>query len=341
MRFHLKEQLRFEVHEASQVSEARSVAVELSNRLGFGDTESGKVALAVTEAGTNLVKHASHGELLIRGLEQRSNPGVEVLALDRGPGISDVTRALRDGYSTAGSQGTGLGALSRVADQFDLYSLPGKGTVVWLMVRGRRQPSSTTPVLDIGVVCQPKDGEEVSGDQWGCAAAEHRRVLAVVDGLGHGPDAHKAARTAVEALARNAAHGPGAIVQGMHEASRSTRGSAAGVCELDPRQAACRFAGIGNVACAVVTGSETRHLLSHSGIVGHSVRKIQEFAAPWPPGGLLVMHSDGVASHWDLGAYPGLSVRHPALIAAVLYRDFSRGRDDVTVVVARQRSVQP
>jgi hypothetical protein len=97
---------------------------------------------------------------------------------------------------------------------------------------------------------------------------------------------------------------------------------------------------VGNVACAVVAGAATRHLVSHSGIVGHSMRKVQEFAAPWPSGALLVMHSDGVASHWDLGAYPGLSARHPAVIAAVLYRDFWRRRDDVTVVAARQHRVQ-
>lgn len=337
----MNNQLRCEVFEASQVSEARSLAVALAYRLGFGHAEAGKVALAVTEAGTNLVKHATHGELLMRGIGQRANPGVEVLAIDRGPGIADVARALSDGYSTAGSAGNGLGALSRVADRFDLYSSPGKGTVVWLALCGRKECRQAGSVLDVGVVCQPKDGEETSGDQWGCAAAEHRHVLAVVDGLGHGPDAHKAARTAIEALGRNAAHGPGAIVQSMHEASRPTRGSAAGVCELDPRRAVCRFAGVGNVACAVVTGAATRHLVSHAGIVGHSVRKVHEFAAPWPSGALVVMHSDGIASHWDLGAYPGLSARHPAVIAAVLYRDFSRRRDDVAVVAARQRRMEP
>jgi anti-sigma regulatory factor (Ser/Thr protein kinase) len=341
MRFVVKDQLRCEVHEPSQVLAARSAAVELAHRMGFGHTDSGKVALAVTEAGTNLVKHASHGELLMRGIGHAGDPGVEVLAIDRGPGIQDVARALRDGYSTAGSAGNGLGALSRIADQFDLYSLPGKGTVVWLTLWGGRTGNQEASVLDLGVVCQPRNGEDASGDQWGCASAEHRHVLAVVDGLGHGPDANKAARAAIEALGRNAAHGPGAVIQSMHEASRPTRGSAAGVCELDPRQAMCRFAGVGNIACVVVTGAATRHLVSHSGIVGHSVRKVQEFAAPWPSGSLLVMHSDGVASHWDLGAYPGLSARHPAVIAAVLYRDHSRGRDDVTVVVARQRSVRP
>jgi len=337
----LSGQLRFEVVEASQVAQARSVAVGLAQRLGFGEADAGKVALAVTEAGTNLVKHAALGELLIRAIDQRSNPGVEVLAVDQGPGISDVSWALRDGSSTAGSAGTGLGALSRIADQFDVHSLPGKGTVVWLTLQRRREPNPMAHTLDIGAVCQPKDGEEVSGDQWGCALAGHKHVLAVVDGLGHGPDAHRAARTAIEALPGSASRGPAAVVQSMHEVSRPTRGSAAGVCELDPHQGLCRFAGVGNIACAVVTDAATRRLVSHNGIVGQSVRKIQEFDAQWPRGALLVMHSDGVASHWDLRSYPGLIARHPAVIAAVLYRDFSRRRDDTTVIAARLRSMQP
>ncbi len=64
-------------------------------------------------------------------------------------------------------------------------------------------------------------------------------------------------------------------------------------------------------------------------------RKFQEFAYPFPKGATLVMHSDGLISRWTLDAYPGLAAHDPALVAGVLYRDFQRGRDDVTVLVAR------
>ena len=65
------------------------------------------------------------------------------------------------------------------------------------------------------------------------------------------------------------------------------------------------------------------------------MRKVQEFVLPWNAGAMLIMQSDGLASRWDLEQYPGLIGCHPALIAAVLYRDYTRGRDDVAVLVAR------
>ena len=70
-------------------------------------------------------------------------------------------------------------------------------------------------------------------------------------------------------------------------------------------------------------------------MVGHLVLRVQSLAANCPSGSFVVLHSDGLKSRWDLSLYPGLSVRHPALIAAVLYRDFARDHDDVTVFVVR------
>jgi len=336
----LYSQLRFEIHESTQVPEARRMASELATRLGFSEVESGEVALAVTEAGTNLVKHAQQGELLVRAIQQGDSAGVEMLALDHGPGIADVAQSLRDGFSTAGSPGTGLGALSRIADQFDIYSLPGKGTVLRAALWGG-EAKRVAAGLEIGVVCQPKEGEEVSGDDWGLSEQPRKYTIGVADGLGHGPDAHRAARTAIQTLLRHPAAGPAAVLESMHNATRGTRGAAVAVCELDLSQQLCRFAGVGNIGCAVIVDAKARHMVSHNGIVGHSIRKIQEFSAPWPDHAILVMHSDGLATQWDVAAYPGLSARHPALIAAVLYRDFSRQRDDVTVLVAKQRSAAP
>jgi len=85
-----------------------------------------------------------------------------------------------------------------------------------------------------------------------------------------------------------------------------------------------------------VSQGTIRHAVSHNGTLGHGARQIRGYQFPWPAGALFVMHSDGLLSHWQLSDYPGLIQRHPALIAAVLYRDFSRGRDDVTVVVGRE-----
>jgi hypothetical protein len=95
------------------------------------------------------------------------------------------------------------------------------------------------------------------------------------------------------------------------------------------------FAGVGNIAGTMIMTDTRQHLMSYNGIVGHQMQKLHTLTYPWSDNALLVLHSDGLATHWDLKAYPGLAGRHPSLIAGVLYRDFRRDRDDVTVVVVR------
>src|SRR5262245_38968592 len=116
------------VPESSQVGEARRAAVALADGLGFGEADAGKVALVVTEAASNLVKHGGGGELLLGVLERDGVAGIEVLALDRGPGMADLGRCLRDGYSTAGTRGTGLGAIARLSSGFEVHSADRRGT---------------------------------------------------------------------------------------------------------------------------------------------------------------------------------------------------------------------
>ena len=99
-----------------------------------------------------------------------------------------------------------------------------------------------------------------------------------------------------------------------------------------------RYAGLGNIAASIVSPRESKSLISYNGIAGHEARKIQEFGYEWPADALLVVHSDGLSARWDLSRYPGLAVRDPSVVAGVLYRDFSRGRDDALVVVVRAAS---
>ncbi len=129
-RFSMTEQFIFAVTEASQVAEVRRQVVALASKLGFNQTDVGKAAIVATEAATNLAKHAVQGEVVVRLLEDQDRSGIEILALDKGPGMVNVAQSLRDGYSTAGSPGTGMGAMRRLARSFDLHSDPTKGTAV-------------------------------------------------------------------------------------------------------------------------------------------------------------------------------------------------------------------
>jgi hypothetical protein len=131
---------------------------------------------------------------------------------------------------------------------------------------------------------------------------------------------------------------PRGRVAAAHAGLRSTRGGALAVADVDLGRGLVRFCGLGNISAAIVANGVVRRLVSQNGTAGHSAARIDEFSYPWPSGGLLVLHSDGLGTHWDLDRYPGLARRHPGLIAGVLYRDFTRGRDDATVIVARESS---
>ncbi len=327
----------FTIADQSQPGHARRAGSELAARLGFDPTEAGRVELAVTELATNLLRHAGEGEVLLRPLEEAGSRGLEVLALDRGPGIPNVAESLRDGYSTGGTPGTGLGAVRRLSARFDIYSVTRQGTAVLAQFWGGQIPEARSGRrLDVGAVCLPRAGEAVSGDDWVAERSGAHDVIAVVDGLGHGPLAAEASCTATRLVSQHAGAGPRSSVTAVHAGLRSTRGGAVAVAAVDLGRNLVRFCGLGNVGAAVVAGDRIRRLVSHDGTAGHTAARIDEFTYPWWPGGLLILHSDGLASHWDLDRYPGLSRRHPSLVAGVLYRDFTRKRDDVTVVVARE-----
>ncbi|PQP01858.1 serine/threonine protein kinase [Massilia phosphatilytica] len=334
----LSPQLNFAITHASDVAAARRAGQKLADALGFDDVKAGRLAIIITEAATNILKHAGEGTVTIMRTQSGvAMPGVDVVAIDNGPGIADLDFALRDGVSTAGTAGTGLGALRRQADEFDAWTQHGRGSAFFMRIwRGATPPEPCG--IEVGALCMPLAGEEECGDGWGVTCDLDGATLLGVDGLGHGPEAAKAAHGAIEALEKRPAAAPGAVVQTAHELLRITRGAALSVARIDYRSDEVRFAGIGNVSAIVHDGLARRALVSHNGIVGHNMRKVQEFAVPFPPGALCVLASDGIQTQWDLGAYPGLHMHVPALVAAVLMRDFIRRRDDAMVLVARRRT---
>lgn len=339
---HLPMHLR--VDEASHVGTARRLAAALCRELGFGETRAGETALVVTELATNLVKHTGGvgGSLIFRPLQAGDGGGgLDILALDQGPGISNIAESLRDGYSTAGSPGTGLGAIRRLSAEFDLHSAPGKGAAVFSRLWQGAPPSAAPGALMVGAVCLPVRGEDVCGDAWAMKAGPASTLFMLADGLGHGPDAAEAANLAVAIFQKHAPASPAQLVEILHAGLKSTRGAVLAVAELLPGQGLLRFAGVGNIAGLILDGPNTRNLVSYNGTAGVEVRKIHEFSYPWPSGGTLLLHSDGIDTHWNLQDYPGLARKHPALVAGVLFRDHQRARDDSTVLVIKDTKSQP
>jgi len=319
---------------ASDAAAARRAGQKLADALGFNETRAGQLALIITEAATNILKHAGEGAIHVGPAQSASGVGVDVLAMDKGPGIADLAYSLIDGVSTAGTSGTGLGALRRLSDEFDVYSEHGKGSAFFMRL-WREVPPPEHCGLEVGALWTPMAGEDACGDGWAVSCGHDGASLLVADGLGHGPEAERAANAAIGALEQRPGAEAGALMHAANEALRITRGAALATARLDYGRDELRFAGVGNIAGCVIDGAR-RALVSHNGIVGHNMRKVQEFALPFPPEALCILHSDGIQTQWDLKRYPGLEGRSPALIAAILMRDYIRRRDDALVLVVKR-----
>lgn len=332
--------VRCTIQDLSQVGESRRIGQELAVKLAFSDTQAGKLAIVVTELANNIIKHATEGELLFRPLESTGQlVGLEVLALDTGRGMPDLAQSQTDGYSTAGSPGTGLGAIKRLADDFAIFSAPGKGTAVVSRVYANAPVAAATGNdYHIGAVCVEKPGEPISGDGWVVARRDGVIVAMVVDGLGHGVSAAEAANEAIRALTASTLREPAQLVELIHAALQKTRGAAVAVAALDPRNDNVRYAGLGNIGATIVSasGGRNRSLISQNGTAGVEARRIQEYKYPWERGSVLIMHSDGI-KQWSLEAYAGALRYDPAVIVGLLYRDFRRGTDDIAVLAVTDR----
>ncbi|WP_225580632.1 ATP-binding protein [Pseudomonas sp. PDM16] len=309
-------------HEA-HADAVRRLVVRHANQVCDDESVIGRLTVVVQEMARNLVLHAQGGEIIYYQDGER----LELLAVDRGPGMADVARCLADSYSTTGTMGAGLGAISRLSDRFDIYSQPGQGTVVFAQFR--LMPIQS-PLISAGI-STPYPGEELCGDAW---AVRANRVL-VCDGLGHGHAANAASTKARDLFLEHDLNlSLETLLERLHRVLMSTRGGAVALAEVVPEQALIRFCGMGNIAGTLHEG-RSRSMVSGNGTVGYKIGRIQSFSYPWSPATVMMLASDGINTRHDLSAYPGLTGRNPAIIAAVIHRDFRRHNDDATVVVMK------
>jgi anti-sigma regulatory factor (Ser/Thr protein kinase) len=317
------------VDESSRIPEARNAARDIARTLGFDKEAVERAAIVATEACTNLLKHAGGGVIL---LTANNSLGIELLALDSGPGMSNLRECLVDGYSTTGTPGNGLGAISRLSAFSDAYSQPGRGTVIFALLANHPTPARIAPRV-CGLQA-PKPGQTVCGDAWGYKHGDKGDTLILADGLGHGPDAAAAACCALEIFFKHPEASLKELLESIHLGLRHTRGAAVSVAALNGDRNTVEFAGLGNVAGFVCERDGTRRqMVTMNGTAGGDGRAVfREFSYPWAKGAAIVMHSDGLSSHWNLNDYAGLISSGPALISGVLFRDFRRSTDDATVV---------
>jgi len=325
---------RISVVEESQVGVARRYVAEICARFSSDEIFCAKAAIVVTEIARNVVRHGKGGEIIVRQILTLGASGLELLALDQGPGLRDFAECLRDGFSTAGTEGSGLGAINRLSDRLEVFSRPGRGTVIW----ARLHPAGTPTMahaFETGGVSVAVEHEKLCGDGWEVLETGGVLRAMVVDGLGHGPFAEQASREAMAVFRSQASTGVAPTLKLIDQALIKTRGAAAAIMELSPRKRQVTAAGVGNVSMRLLQNGRSKSFGCDNGTLGAGVKRITEFRHPWVDGSVLVMHSDGIKARWSLDDYPGIIRRHPGVVAGLLYRDFQREGDDATVIVVR------
>jgi anti-sigma regulatory factor (Ser/Thr protein kinase) len=350
----LREINSIEIGHEAQVGTARRAVHTFAKKLGFGETELAEIDIVVQEIGTNAVSYSKVGGWLHFTTALGAEPGLELFYCDTGPGIYNMDRAIRDGVSTNGTLGAGLGAIRRLMDDFEIYSTVqqtgrltlgqqrrtshGTALLARKWAAGRDAPEHAPDREEarrFGVWSRPHPQERVNGDAYCILRRAGRTLLAVTDGLGHGQGAKESADVARDVLDEWMGERPDELLLGVHDALRATRGAVMGITVIDHDAEVFQYAGVGNIAVRVFGTPERVAPISANGTLGLRLSSIRLWQHPWAEGATVLMMSDGLSESWDIHSYPGLLKRSPQLMAGILMRDYARNEDDATVLVAR------
>lgn len=324
------------VAQSVEVAPAGEAARGFARVLGFGSTECEEIALAVTELAANLVRHASGGTIVLSQVEDATRRGMQIESEDHGPGIPDVEQAVTDGYSTSGGLGIGLGTINRLMDDLEFYSRPQTGLRIvcqrWLRPR---TSALSARGLAFGVATRayrllPENGDAFVIRQW-----EGQALVGVIDGLGHGQFAQRAAQTARQYIEHHFDQPLDGIFRGVGRACRATRGVVMALTRFDLARKTLTAASIGNVEMRLIGSPDRFNLIVRRGVLGLNAPNPVCIEHPWTPTSLLIIHSDGLRTHWNWDDFRTLAQEPPAVIAQHLLRALGKIEDDATIVVVK------
>lgn len=308
------------IHDHTDVGRLQRLAARAADHQGFAAADVERVTQTATELAAYLAMHGRDGQMLVRFAEWGERRGVELIATDSG---------------AVGTEAAPLRPAVPTYDLFEVYTVPAKGTVMLARLWGTPPTSPDDRRFVFGSMAEPYPGETVSGDAWAVEQHGPRVVTLVSDGLGHGEEAAAASNAAVSAFRQHHREPVEVIANHLHRALRSSRGAAIALAEVDSDAGHVRFCGLGNISARMLIAGRAHELISTYGIAGYQRQRYQTFTQDWPNDAMLVMHSDGLSSKWDVAAYPHLHMQHPQLAAATLMRDATRARDDALVIAIR------
>ena len=307
----------------------------MASLIGFEEKAVEEITLVVSELATNLVKHAGGGVLTLIPLS--SPDGIEIESLDGGPGIPHPGSAVVDGFSTAGSLGYGLGTANRLMDNLEITTPPnGRGArvVCRRTIRPDLSPGRPFP-LTLGVASRSYPGIAENGDSFVIKRWGNNALVGIIDGLGHGQPAHLAAETARQYVETHFEQPLEAQFRGTALACASTRGVVMALARFDCDSWKLTFASVGNVEARIFGNPEPVGLMVRRGVIGLNAPAPIVTEHPWRPSFTLVLHSDGLRTHWRWEDIPHLAGRPTEIVARELLRALAKDNDDATVMVVR------
>ena len=323
-----------EVALASDVRRADELARTFSASLGFSNEHCGEICLVASELASNLLRHASHGRMRLSRVDSGGRTGIQIESEDNGPGIPNVEEAITDGYSTAGGLGLGLGAVNRLMDELEFYS-GAQGGVHVVCQRWLRPASRVIleKVLAFGAATRSYRMLSENGDTFIIRQWNRHALVGVIDGLGHGHFAQRASQTARQYIEQHFDQSMENLFRGAGRACRATRGVVMALARFDLDRRILTLASVGNIEVRLVGNHERLKLVVRRGIIGLNAPAPVPLEHPWTPGSLLIMHSDGIRTHWDWKDFPDLEGQTPTAIAHRLLHQLGKADDDATVLV--------
>lgn len=303
----------------------------------FSIKKAGEIDIVVAEMVSNLLKHAKGGIVLTKLFNNNDRNGMEIICMDEGPGIADISRMMTDGMSTKNTLGHGLGAMKRLSDEFQLYTQKDWGTIILSRIFTKQSEVWSQPALaEIRSLLVPKPGLTICGDGFYTVTTPEHIKLFLGDGLGHGIEANKAVVKAGEAFMECTETSPGNIIRYIDESVKRTRGLVGAVAVFDLQQKKWSMCGVGNINTRIISAGKSKTYMPYNGIIGLNVpNTLNEQAVLHEYGQHIVMCSDGIKSRWDLARHPAILRYDLSLIAAVIMKDFARYTDDMSVAICK------
>jgi anti-sigma regulatory factor (Ser/Thr protein kinase) len=339
------------LNEETNIGQARRALKRCAAELDFNERQLAEIDIAVKEIGSNAIKFGrSTGQIYFTATDRNLDPaGIEILYIDKGPGIEDTALAIEDGYTTTGSMGAGLGAVKRMADEFYIYSMLHSSTrrlslyertthgtaIVVRKYVAEDEKQVEDGRTRWGAFTRPQIGEDSNGDGYLIKTVENRQLIAIIDGLGHGEGARIATAAAIASIEENAEEQVETIIRATHEALRPTRGAVLGLAAIDSTSRTIEYAGIGNTDFRALGGTKPLRFISFNGTLGSRLERVKVFKEQLPRRATIVLSTDGISDRWDPESYPGLLGLHPQLLCAVVMRDYGRPNDDATILCGR------